>query len=253
MIGANGRDRDVVGSRKDYVGVPPWVEPWRRWVDETGRHEALDAVGRDPFVVVELVGFHRRAQHSEVGANLTAEGRGSVHPSGEQQQRQASGDRRTKAHSNQNACAPDRIPRQRLVSQGARWRMITFRAPCSYVENDILWGMSPRHKPLVWLSGEVKTPPFSADARLETGYLLRLLQAGLVLVMPHSRPMPVIGVRCHELRIHDETRIWRIIYRVDPDAVVIVDVFSKTTQATPATVIKNSQRRLRAYDDAVKG
>jgi phage-related protein len=65
--------------------------------------------------------------------------------------------------------------------------------------------------------------------------------------------MPVIGVRCHELRIQDETRIWRIIYRVDPDAVVIGDVFSRKTQSTPATVIKNSQRRLRAYDDAVKG
>lgn len=113
--------------------------------------------------------------------------------------------------------------------------------------------MSPSHKPLVWLSGEVKTPPFSADARLEAGYLLRLLQAGLVLAMPHSRSMPVIGVRCHELRIQDETRTWRIIYRVDPDAVVIVDVFSKTTQSTPASVIKNSQRRLRAYDDAAKG
>jgi len=84
MIGANGRDRDVVGSRKDYVGVPPWVDSWRRWVYETGRHEALDAVGRDPFVVVELVGSHCGAQHSEVGANLTAERRGSVRPSGEQ-------------------------------------------------------------------------------------------------------------------------------------------------------------------------
>jgi len=27
--------------------------------------------------------------------------------------------------------------------------------------------MSPRHKPLVWLYGKVKTPPFSAEARIE--------------------------------------------------------------------------------------
>jgi phage-related protein len=65
--------------------------------------------------------------------------------------------------------------------------------------------------------------------------------------------MPVIGARCHELRIQDEKRTWRIVYRVDADAVVIADVFSKTTQATPATAIRNSQRRLRAYDEAVKG
>ena len=29
--------------------------------------------------------------------------------------------------------------------------------------------MSKQRKPLVWLHGEVKTPPFSADARIEAG------------------------------------------------------------------------------------
>lgn len=113
--------------------------------------------------------------------------------------------------------------------------------------------MSPTHKPLVWLSGEVKSPPFSPEARVEAGYLMRLLQAGQILTMPHSRPMPVVGPRCHELRIQDQGRTWRIVYRVDTDAIVIADVFSKTTQTTPQTVMKNSQRRLRAYDDAVRG
>jgi phage-related protein len=103
------------------------------------------------------------------------------------------------------------------------------------------------------LSGEVKSPPFSPEARVEAGYLMRLLQAGQTLAMPHSRPMPVIGARCHELRILDQGRTWRIVYRVDTDAIVIAEVFSKTTQTTPQTVIKNSQRRLRAYDDAVRG
>jgi phage-related protein len=65
--------------------------------------------------------------------------------------------------------------------------------------------------------------------------------------------MPVIGARCHELRIQDEKQTWRVIYRVDADAVVIAEVFAKTTQTTPSSVIKNSQRRLDAYDDAVKG
>lgn len=36
--------------------------------------------------------------------------------------------------------------------------------------------------------------------------------------------MPSIGARCHELRINDETGTFRIIYRVDSDAIVIVDV-----------------------------
>ena len=95
--------------------------------------------------------------------------------------------------------------------------------------------MSPKDKPLVWLRGEVKSPPFSADARIEAGYLMRLLQVGQSLAMPRSRPMPVIGSRCHELRIQDEKQTWRIIYRVDADAVVIAEVFAKTTQRSSSS------------------
>lgn len=113
--------------------------------------------------------------------------------------------------------------------------------------------MSPRDKPLVWLSGQVKTPPFSAGARVEAGFLLRQLQAGRILTMPHSRPMPGIGVRCHELRIPDKDKTWRIVYRVDPDAVVIAEVFAKTTQATPKQVIAASQTRLRKYAEISAG
>ncbi len=70
--------------------------------------------------------------------------------------------------------------------------------------------------------------------------------------MPHSRPMPAIGRRCHELRIQDETTTWRIVYCVDPDAVVILEVFPKKTRATPKQVIENCKRRLRQYEEASK-
>jgi phage-related protein len=113
--------------------------------------------------------------------------------------------------------------------------------------------MSPKDKPLVWLSGEVKTPPFSPAARVEAGYLLRLLQAGSILPMPHSRPMPSIGPGCHELRVQDQSKTWRIIYRIDSDVIVIAEVFAKTTQATPKQVIAASQRRLRQYDQISTG
>lgn len=111
--------------------------------------------------------------------------------------------------------------------------------------------MSPTDKPLLWLHGEVKSPPFSAEARLEAGVLLRRLQRGEKLSLPQSRPMPAIGARCHELRIVDEETSWRIVYRVDLDAVVIVEVFRKTTQTTPHHVIQQAQRRLRNYDQVV--
>jgi len=103
-------------------------------------------------------------------------------------------------------------------------------------------------KPLVWLHGEIKTPPFSLNARLEAGFLLRKLQKGEKLSMPHSRPMPSIGPRCHELRITDEDTVWRVIYRVDADAIVLAEVFPKKTNVTPRMIIDVSKQRLKKYD-----
>jgi phage-related protein len=105
-------------------------------------------------------------------------------------------------------------------------------------------------KPLVWLEGEIKTPPFSREARLEAGHLLRRLQRGERLGMPNSRPMPSMGPRCHELRINDATVSWRIIYRIDVDAIVILEVFSKKSRQTPRPVIDACKRRIKEYDNA---
>jgi phage-related protein len=112
--------------------------------------------------------------------------------------------------------------------------------------------MNGRRKPLVWLHGEVKSPPFTKAARVEAGTLLRLLQEGELLGLPHSRPMPGIGPRCHELRVRDEKRNWRIVYRIDFDAIIVVEVFAKTSQKTPKPVIVNCRTRLRKYDEAVR-
>ena len=113
--------------------------------------------------------------------------------------------------------------------------------------------MGPNDNPLVWLHGEIQSPPFSTKARIEAGHLLRLLQKGESLSLPQSRPMPSIGSRVHELRINDRNQAWRIIYRIDEDAVVIAEVFSKKTRTTPKRVIKVCQDRLRAYDELVGG
>lgn len=110
--------------------------------------------------------------------------------------------------------------------------------------------MGLRDKPLIWLHGIVKTPPFSVSARLEAGYLLRLLQRGEKLSMPHSRPMPSIEPHCHELRITDSGKIWRIVYRIDSDAIVIACVFQKKTNNTPKSIIDVCKSRCRMYDDA---
>lgn len=113
--------------------------------------------------------------------------------------------------------------------------------------------MNPKDKPLFWLSGEVKTPPMGPEARIETGYLLRCLQAGHLLSMPQSRPMPSVGAKCHELRVNDEDSAWRVLYRIDDDAIVIAEVFKKKTGKTPKSVTDNCKARLKRYDADSQG
>jgi len=109
--------------------------------------------------------------------------------------------------------------------------------------------MSPNDKDVVWLHGDVKSPPFSLEARIEAGYLLRLLQQGEKLSLPQSRPMPNIGRRCHELRVNDQNGTWRIVYRIDTDAIVILEVFEKKTSATPKHIINTCKDRIKRYDN----
>ena len=107
----------------------------------------------------------------------------------------------------------------------------------------------PPGRPIVWLHGEIKSPPLAAGARVEAGYLLRLLQGGESLGMPWSRPMPAIGTRCHELRIDDFVlkKEWRIIYYVGRLAIAVLEIFPKDTRATPDDVIRNCRRRLAEF------
>lgn len=107
--------------------------------------------------------------------------------------------------------------------------------------------MRTQDKPIAWLHGEIKTPPFSKEARLEAGLLLRRLQKGEQLSMPHSRPMQIIGKACHELRIKDKDKTWRIIYHIADDTIAILEVFSKKSKETPKYVIENSKKRLNNF------
>jgi len=66
--------------------------------------------------------------------------------------------------------------------------------------------------------------------------------------------MPTIGPRCHELRIADRATgtAWRIIYRVDADAIIIADTFAKKARTTPKAVLSRAARRFRRYDEAAQ-
>ena len=77
----------------------------------------------------------------------------------------------------------------------------------------------------------------------------RLQAAGVPvhIIHPHSRPMQIVGNACHELRVLDAGRTWRIMYCIRPDAIVIRDVFAKTTTKTPKSVVKACGKRLQRY------
>ena len=101
-------------------------------------------------------------------------------------------------------------------------------------------------------AGRGKNTTVLASRPRRGGRVVRQLQGGAKLGLPHSRPMPGIGARCHELRIVDEGATWRIIYRLDYDAVVIVDVFSKKTRQRPGRVIVDCRRWVRQYDELMR-
>jgi phage-related protein len=112
--------------------------------------------------------------------------------------------------------------------------------------------MSPRDKPLVWLRGEIKTPPFGPQARIEAGFLLRRLQRGESLGLPQSRPLPDISAGCHELRSIDGSANWRIVYHIAADAIVILEVFAKKTARMPKRILTDCRQRLSAFEKACR-
>ena len=49
------------------------------------------------------------------------------------------------------------------------------------------------------------------------------------------------------MRIRDRSVDWRVVYYLHAEAVVILDVFKKTTQQTPRSVMDACEQRLREY------
>lgn len=103
-------------------------------------------------------------------------------------------------------------------------------------------------KDIVWLTEKFETPPLSSELRIDAGYNLRKIQQGEKLSMPTSRPMPIIGPGCHELRLKDTNTIWRFIYRIDNDAIILVHWYCKKTEETPKAVVSSCKTRLSSYD-----
>ena len=84
------------------------------------------------------------------------------------------------------------------------------------------------------------------EVRGDLADALARLDAGLVLTMPLSRPMPSIGRGVHELRLRDRSGHYRVIYAlIRRGAVHVLHAFKKTTQTTPQRHIEVARARLK--------
>ena len=100
-------------------------------------------------------------------------------------------------------------------------------------------------KPVQFLGDSLKClRDFPVDARHDAGYQLDKVQRGL---QPDNfKPMPTIGKGVEEIRIRDESGIYRVIYTARfADAVFVLHAFEKKTQRTSQRDIEIAKARFR--------
>ena len=86
----------------------------------------------------------------------------------------------------------------------------------------------------------------SGEAKKEFGLLILDLQRGVRLQMPSSRPMPILGKGCHELRVKDSDGIYRAFYYVKLlDKIIVFHIFQKKSEKTESIEIESGRRNLR--------
>jgi phage-related protein len=105
-------------------------------------------------------------------------------------------------------------------------------------------------KPVRFLGDSLKRlREFPAVAKQDTGYQLDKIQKGQ---QPDDfKPMPSIGKGVEEIRVRDETGIYRTIYTArNADAVYVLHAFQKKTQTTSKSDIDIAKER---YTEMIKG
>jgi phage-related protein len=82
--------------------------------------------------------------------------------------------------------------------------------------------------------------------RVAFGEMLRILQEGISIGMPDSRPMTIVALGVDELRAKDESGKYRAFYLKKSRAGILgLRAFHKKTQETPQSEIKLARKRRR--------
>ena len=90
---------------------------------------------------------------------------------------------------------------------------------------------------------------FPADARHDAGFQLDKVQRG---EQPDDfKPMPAIGKGVEEIRVRDDSGIYRVIYTARrAEAIYVLHAFQKRTQATAKCDIEVARKR---FTELTKG
>jgi len=100
-------------------------------------------------------------------------------------------------------------------------------------------------KPVVFRGDALETLlAFPASARREAGYQLGKVQNGME---PNDwKPMPGIGKGVREIRIHDASGAFQVVYATRlPEAVYVLHCFQKKTRRTSKTDVDMAAKRYR--------
>ena len=103
----------------------------------------------------------------------------------------------------------------------------------------------PVLKPIEWKgSSYADVCAFPRDARHDSGYQLERVQAG---EDPQDwKPMPSIGQGVREIRIHEDSGEFRVIYLATrPEAVYVLHAFQKKSQKTSREDLALAIRRFK--------
>lgn len=104
-----------------------------------------------------------------------------------------------------------------------------------------------RLKPVTFLgSSQADLRAFPDDACSEAGYQIERVQQGME---PKDwKPMAIIGPGVKEIRIREETGIFRVFYLAAlADRVLVLHAFQKKSQKTPRKNIELAKKRLREW------
>jgi phage-related protein len=101
-------------------------------------------------------------------------------------------------------------------------------------------------KPILWMGSSLDDlRAFPDDARRDAGYILGKVQRGED--PPDWKPMAAIGRGVREIRVHEDSGEFRVIYLASrPEGIYVLHCFSKKTQRTQQRDVDLASRRFRA-------